>query len=286
MNNTAFFTVIYPAVINYLDDFFSSLEKQSTKLFDVVVMNDGVEDFDFSKYDLNINVIASSGTPSKIREKGINYLIDKRYDFAVFGDSDDYFDESRIKHVIGLLTDFDVVINDLTLVDKMGSCLLPNYLSNRLENLEEIDSEFMGNKNVFGLSNTAIKLDSLEKVTFPEDLIAVDWFFYSTFLSRGGSAVFTSRAVTYYRQHEANTAGFQEITYAKALGGALCKSIHYCALSTLLPDEQQLGIRFGKLYQKLSDDDDFLKLYVDSIKENNIDCPLWWEQIVLPKEFL
>ena len=64
-------------------------------------------------------------------------------------------------------------------------------------------------KNIFGLTNTAIKLENISKVIFDDKVIAVDWYFFKTLLKQGLKAVFTNEIVTYYRQYENNTIGLK-----------------------------------------------------------------------------
>ena len=70
-----------------------------------------------------------------------------------------------------------------------------------------IDYDFIKDKNIFGLSNTAINVNILDKIVFDKEIVAVDWFLYKGLLKSGHTAVFTNEAETYYRQYENNTIG-------------------------------------------------------------------------------
>ena len=74
-----------------------------------------------------------------------------------------------------------------------------------------MNHDYIKNKNIFGLSNTALKINILSKVTFDKDLVAVDWYLYKMLLKNGSNAVFSNKAITYYRQHKNNTVGLQVI---------------------------------------------------------------------------
>ena len=205
----AFLTTIFPMKIQYLYDFFNSLEKQTYKNFDIVVVNDCYEDFELlmTKYNtLNIIEVKYSNTIAKNREYGINYVIENNYDILIFGDSDDYFMENRIEKSIEFLNSYDIVVNDLSLFDT--NCIYINkYISNRIENKTEIDFKFIEDKNIFGLSNTALNVNILDKIEFDNDLVAVDWFLYKSLLKSKYSAIFINETKTYYRQYENNTIG-------------------------------------------------------------------------------
>ena len=210
LNKVSFLTTVYPMNEKYLYDFFGSLKNQTCQNFDIIAINDGYKKFDKIKNDfsqnLNIIEIPYSNTPAKNKEYGINYCIDQKYDFLIFGDSDDYFQNNRVKKSLEFLTKSDVIVNDLSLFNKNG-VFKENYISHRINNLDTIDVDFIKDKNIFGMSNTAIKLKNLSKVLFDDKIISVDWFFFKMLLESGFKAIFTNEIITYYRQHEKNTIG-------------------------------------------------------------------------------
>lgn len=159
MNNIAFMTTIFPMDKTYLDDFFASLQNQTYKEFDIIVLNDGYGNLKSikEKYPfLKIIELKSSQTIAKNREYGINYCIEQGYNVIVFGDSDDYFSKSRIEESLKLLNDCDIVVNDLSLFNCQGF-IEKYYISNRFLNGTHIKIDDIKCKNIFGLSNTAIK---------------------------------------------------------------------------------------------------------------------------------
>ena len=213
MKNVAFLTTIFPMKEQFLIDFFDSLNRQTYDKFDVVVVNDGYDNFYDVKMkyqNLSIVELPYSDTPAKNREYGINYCIDNKYDILIFGDSDDYFSDNRITKSIKLLSSHDIVVNDLTTFDKTG-ILHDKYISNRIENNLIINYNFIKDKNIFGMTNTAINLNILNKVKFDDSLIAVDWFMFKDLLKLGHKAIFTNEIISYYRQHFDNTIGLREV---------------------------------------------------------------------------
>jgi len=209
MNKIAFLTTVFPENEKFLKTFFDSLSAQTYKNFDVVIVNDNLKNLNFYKdlySNLNILEINSSNTPAKNREVGINYCIDHNYEVLVFGDSDDYFRNNRIEKLLEFLEKADMVVNDLSLFDDNG-IYEKNYLSNRLKNLDLIDLNFIKDKNIFGMTNTAIKLKDIEKVSFNKEIIAIDWYFFKTILKKGLKAIFINETESFYRQHKNNVAG-------------------------------------------------------------------------------
>ena len=209
----AFLTTIFPMKRQFLIDFFNSLNNQTHDNFDVVVVNDGYSNFNEIKLKygkLNIVELEYSNTPAKNREYGINYCIERKYDILIFGDSDDYFSNNRVELALEALNSNDIVVNDVSLFDNNGT-YEDMYISNRLENDSKVNFNYIKNKNIFGLSNTALKINILSKVSFDKDLVAVDWYLYKGLLKNGCKAIFTNKAITYYRQHKDNTVGLQAI---------------------------------------------------------------------------
>lgn len=213
LNNIAFLTTIFPVDEVFLTDFFNSLCQQTTKDFDIVVINDGYVNFDKIKdvyHMLNILEIKCSDTPSQNRQYGINYCIDNGYEVLIFGDSDDYFSPNRVELSLQLLVENDIVVNDVSLFNNHG-VYEKNYITNRVDNNSKVEFDFIKDKNIFGLSNTALNMKILKTVNFDKDLIAIDWCLYKDLLANKNTAVFTNKTTTYYRQHKDNTIGLQVV---------------------------------------------------------------------------
>lgn len=263
----AFLTTIFPMNKQYLYDSFDSLTTQTYRDFDIVVVNDGYKDFTDIEtvYNQTLHIIELQyeNTPAKNREYGINYCIDSGYDILIFGDSDDYFEKNRVEKSIELLKEHEIVVNDLSLFDENG-IYEEKYLSHRLQNLQIVDLEFIKDKNIFGLSNTAINLDKLQKLIIPDDLVAVDWYVFSLLLMSGKKSIFTNETVSCYRQHEQNTIGLKKLDKESFKKGINVKQKHYEALNKI---DKQFDLELNRL--------NTLK-FSERQKINN---PLWWESI-------
>lgn len=278
----AFLTTVFPMRKSYLYDFFNSLRKQTYLNFDVIVVNDGYENLEefIKKFnDLNIIELKHSDTPAKNREFGINFIRKNNYDILVFGDSDDYFDSNRIQISIDLLKDFDIVVNDLTLFDEENGIYNKKYISNRVKDGTKIEFNFIKDKNIFGLSNTALNISILDNIHFDKDLIAVDWYLYSILLLRNKKAIFTNKTVTYYRQYTNNTIGIGSSTAESILKGISVKSKHYSLLQKEYHNFTGLHENMLQLKKRVEN-----QYGIDELNTQKIENPFWWEEIKLINE--
>lgn len=267
MKKIGFLTTIFPENRDYLKEFFNSIKNQTYKDFDLIVVNDGYENFDEIKKNytnLDIIELMYSSSPAKNREHGINYCINNEYDILIFGDSDDYFANNRVEKSIEFLENNDVVVNDLSLFDSNG-IYKNNYISNRLENNFIVNLDFIKNKNIFGLSNTAISLDHVSMLNIPSNLIAVDWYIFSLLLLSNKKAIFTNETTSYYRQYTQNTVGFKELDIASLKQGIKIKKIHFQNLS-----------KITNIFDK-----ELERILKRDFRFNDIEIynPLWWELI-------
>ena len=275
----AFLTTLFPVCESYLHDFLQSLTKQTWKKFDLIILNDGFNDFQlFKKKYSNLNIIElpSANNIAKNREALIKYSRANNYDIAIFGDIDDYFSENRIEVVSNLLNENDIVVNDLTTIMN-NKTITKNILSKRLKNNDVIPLDFVLDKNIFGFTNTAINLEILKSldIYFDDKLLAVDWYFYTTLLLLNKKAIFTNEVNTYYRQHTDNIAGLGNINKETILKLIKIKEQHYRLLSKQNDHFKALLINNLKLSEQVQN-----KKKLKEIERHNttlVSPLLWWE---------
>ena len=275
---TVFFSVVYPSVEPFLSDFFQSLEMQTSRDFSIVLVNDGVVDVERFLERFNparITILKSGASPVENRMIGIRHALKTGAEYLVFGDSDDFFSANRVETSVELLgAGWDVVVNDLTAVDSAGEGIDSNYLSRRVEDGAEIDFPFIRDKNLFGLSNTAVRTSLLKGAEAPHDLVAVDWYLFSALLREGCRAVFTSKACTFYRQHDANTVGVGALEEDAVVAQLDAKVRHYQAMQY---DDVSL---YESTLKGLRHQPKLIPEYVDYLKRHAKETPLWWENIL------
>jgi len=288
--NVVIFSVIFPDIEKYLDDYFKSLCAQSYKNFEILIINDGVDNIKeyVARYpQLNISLHESAGSPVRNREKGISILSEMSEAIVLFSDADDFFQNNRIAEVVRLIKQHncDIVVNDLSIVDSNGNLLQNSYFSTRLCNLSYIELKDIRHFNFIGLSNSATYTKCLKDIKLSESLIAVDWFMFTILLLRGYKAIFTSNTNTFYRQHETNLVGIGSISLSKLEKSIIVKDSHYRELSYQCNNFLKLSKYYYTLKQR-KDDDLFISKYYDECIKNLPDRPFWWEEAMYKRELL
>lgn len=284
MNSTiTLFTVVYPGCEPYLKRFFRSVREQNFKHFDLLILNDGLGDLNNFIGDLHpqIEEVTVSGTIADVRRKGIQLLMDRPSENIVFADSDDYMSPNRIKSAKLALEEYDIYVNDLTTVIANEATATKHYLRNRLGVEFDIQTPFILDKNVIGLGNTAVRKTALQDLPIPSDTIAVDWMIFTDMLLRGKKAVFKSDAVSYYRQHEENTAGLKNLSkerIQKSLDVQLQNASFFAGRSTKHRTHLE---SLRKLSDYLSEEKHNIDIYKNKVEEILHEYPLWWEEIQL-----
>jgi len=287
-NPTAVFTVVYPGVECFLNDYFRSLSDQTKKDFDVFIVNNGIKGFDrfLRKYpQLSVTVFESHGSPIKVRENGLNMVAQHGYDDVIFTDSDDYFDEHRIERTVGYLRSQLVVINDLHLVDAKSKHIDSGYLSRRLMQGSFINADDLVEMNVCGFSNMAMKGNLLDgHALFDENIIALDWYFFTHLLMGGVRAVFVDDIFTYYRRHANSMALLSGDNETDVLKGVAVKMAHYRAMARENQRYAHLSAEYEAMDERVACDTAFKDEYVKRICSHMPRNALWWEAIRTPKE--
>ena len=280
-NSICLFTVIYPGCEPWLPRFFESVARQTRIDFDLMILNDGVTDAE-NLIPVNpgrFQLITVSGTIAKVRQQGIGLLMDSDYEKIIFADADDYFSENRIQKAAEALETADIYVNDLTSVDKAENLIQKNYFSGRLGREYEIEPDFILRKNIIGLGNSAVRKSMLREIDIPDDTIAVDWLIFTDMLLRGCSAVFNSECITFYRQHDNNTAGFKKITPQKiehALSVQLQNAAYFAEVSAKHKEHYK---KLKKLSSLLNKSSRHLQGYITEIEKTLPEQPFWWEEI-------
>lgn len=282
-NKIAVVGVIYPGVEKYINDYIWSLEDQTFKEFDLIILNDGLKTSNsfFKNSTLNLKLFKTNGTPSKIRFNLIKKVIDLGYENIIFSDCDDFFSKNRIEISVENLKKYDVVVNDLDVISERNNIKERLYLSNRFKNKTLINIDDIFFSNMMGFTNTATRSNILKRIlpNLKKESDTYDWYLWTNVLSLGCKTIFTNEASTSYRVYSENIAGLpQKISSAEISHQLLIKIAHYKSLINL-------DVEYKKIYNQLlniekkSKDQKWFKVYVSKLKARQAKNPLWWENV-------
>ena len=276
MKSTVVLTFTYPSVKEYFDEFLKSMNAQIERNFDLIIVNDGLNEVADIVRDfplLDISIFNCEKTPAKNREFGLRLVKKKGYKYCILADSDDCFSENRVADSVKCLQNSDIVVNDLTISNSEGTILVEKYFSKRLVDGYIIPCEFLREKNILGFSNTAFKTELIDSdIIIPEDLTIVDWYFYTLLLNKGCKATFTSNSITYYRQSDNNIIGINNVSEEKYMRRYMLKREHYLYLSRVMPGFDDLLLQYGE------SEESYKRQFCKFIN-SHIENPFWWEEI-------
>ncbi len=277
---SVFFTVVYPQALPYFKDVCLSALQQTRQDFDLIVVNDGCDTTVLTEHltGLNATILNAIGTPAKNRQQGINHAREKKYKYILFCDADDTFSSNRYEKTIREFenSNADIIVCNLNIVDNKLNPIIKDYFSLELPENRWIDESFIMDKNIFGMSNTALRLDSIhEDINIPKIPI-VDWYLFSVLINNGLRARYISDSLVNYRQHDSNMIGINQHDLNSFKRMSHLKNLHY---KFLLESGYK---QYEKLYNR---SESLLNLSDKAITEIIIQQlakhkqPLWWQVI-------
>lgn len=282
--NTIIFSVIFKNNLKYFDDFLSSLNDQTDKDFELFLFADNVKDIEthIRFKNLKIKIFHLTGTPFQIRIKALIEV--SKYDISniIFADTDDLMSSDRVKYSKIYLKKYSIVCNDLNIIDSNGNITAASYWKNRLGNMFVFNSDFIIDKNIVGLGNSAIKAKVLKKslIKLLQIKDASDWLLF-TFLSKRKKIFFFTEACTNYRQHSDNNLGRKSINNDNLLNLLKMKIIHLKNISKYEIITKNNSLNTPKVIEKylsLINNPNLLKLNVDHLNSINLNY-FWWEEL-------
>jgi hypothetical protein len=290
-SNTILVGCIYPGVEPFLGDFFESIKSQTTQDYDVLIISDNLELKDAQKLPPNTKIIQlkQNITPAQIRLKAIECCKENKYQYIIFTDVDDFFSANRVELSKIDLQNYDFVFNEIDLVDINGHSIRANVLKginirNQYNKVNEIID-----KNLFGLSNTAVSLNALNELTIPKEIIAVDWWIFTILLLNKQSGKFIEKAKTYYRQTNNNTVGmWQPLDDNRLFKGIEVKTIHYKNVYQYCKEKDiketmlfKQKLEQMRILNKEIRNESFRKKYINMVNKNMNDIYKgWWSEII------
>ena len=281
MNNPGvLFSVVYSKALPYLRDVRDSVLAQTRKDFDVVLVNDSCDKSQLEEIfsPLNVTILEPDGGFSGNRTQGINYARNHGYKYILFCDADDSFTANRYERTVAEFenSNADILVCNLNIADEQCQPFLKDYFFKEIPEDRWIDADFLKDKNIFGMSNTAIRLDALtEDIEIPETPI-VDWLLFSTLLLNGLKAKYLTDSMVNYRQYSSNMIGITKYDVASFRRLTGLKLNHYRLLTEAGYKQYEPLRQEVESLQNLSDEE------IESIVNRELAIhqqPLWWQII-------
>lgn len=279
-NPGVFFSVVYPKALPYLKDVRESALAQTRKDFEFLLINDGCDSEQIVKElrGINVTILDSQGGFTHNRLQGINYARSHGYKYLVFCDADDSFTLNRYERTIDEFEESkaDIVVCNLNIANEKCEPVLSNYFSKEIQDDRWIEAEFLNNKNIFGMSNTALRLNSLQgEIHLPETPI-VDWLLFTVLLLKGLKAKYITDSLVNYRQYSTNMIGITKYDVSSFRRLARLKSNHYRLLIEAGYNQYESISEEIMSLQSLSD------MEIENIVKRELAVhsqPLWWQII-------
>lgn len=275
-----FFSVVYSKALPYLRDVRDSALAQTRKDFDVVLVNDSCDKAQLMEIfsPLNVTILEPEGGFSGNRTQGVNYARNHGYKYILFCDADDSFTANRYERTIDEFekSNADILVCNLNIADEKCQPFLKDYFSKEIPEDRWIEADFLKDKNIFGMSNTAIRLDALtEDIQIPETPI-VDWLLFTTLLLKGLNAKYITDSMVNYRQYSSNMIGinrFDVASFRRLMG---LKLNHYRLLTEAGYKQYEPLRQESESLQDLSNEE------IEGIVKRELEIhqhPLWWQII-------
>jgi hypothetical protein len=203
----AVYTTVYPAVAPYLAEWYRSVLAQTDRDFTLWMGLHGVEPDDVvnaigQQVEARWVPVPASATPAQVRSAALMELL-PIHDAVVFVDSDDVLMPTRIETARAALQSADVAGCALAVMDTAGRDLAVTFGAPEGDDAAELLPRY----NVFGLSNTAYRAETLRRcLPTPDDCLLYDWLLATRAWTAGATLAFDATPQMRYRQYAANTA--------------------------------------------------------------------------------
>lgn len=151
----------------------------------------------------------AGSSPAAVRRAMLVAGVRSGADVLIFADMDDMLLANAPGQHLAALADADFSYGDLCLMDAAGNDLRRRFFD-RTEVPWHVDSAgSVLRRNFLGLSNTAVRTVRLPSsvLQVPDDVLAVDWWLFTTLLLGGRRGARTTAPVARYRLHDDNALG-------------------------------------------------------------------------------
>ena len=288
-------TVIYPGVEDFIEEYLQSIQRQTFKDFDLVVINDhfplSIERI-LKSMNIKAEVFDCFQTPQGNRLHGLKMCQELGYDLVVCSDADDVMFDDRIERIIVYFLeneDKKIVYNNL--VEHSGNSCFDLFYKERIMLTDILDF------NVLGWSALNVKADLIPFILEHRNEIvpAFDWWIALVYLLHFKKVHFLKNIYSYYRMHTGNyigpvfgikEKGVEQGLYVKKM--IYSEFVKYC--------QQNKFTEEGKIFvQKLEEVNEIesfinrhsLSAYSELVKSYLRNKPkmFWWQDVVSLNKF-
>lgn len=198
--------VLYPGIEQYLPQCLISIDKQSFKKFDLLILEDGLSIVSFHNYISHPFTVMKTYDSSIIRNRELilQYAIENKYEKLVFFDSDDLSDNNRLLNLDYYLDYYNLVVHDMDIIDEYNQVIKETFISSCLETgrfnwLQLLD------KNFAGLGNSGYNIKKLTNYkAVDKNVIAFDWWLALSVLGYQ-NGYYINQTLSSYRRYNNNS---------------------------------------------------------------------------------
>ena len=203
---TALFSALYPAALPYFAAFLESLDAQSDGDFELWLSLDELAEAQIKNLlgERPANLLNVSGkSVATARDESLQ-IVCQNSDIVILVDSDDLLLPERVARAKLGLEHREVYGCALELMNAASQDL---GLQFGPKSPPQNWRDFLANVNVFGLSNTAYRSETLSNcLGLAPDVQLVDWLLITRAIEQGASLTFDTDPQMRYRQYDSNTA--------------------------------------------------------------------------------
>ena len=158
---------------------------------------------------LHLTACERGSSQAKVRRIMLEAGMRSGADILVFVDMDDMLLGNAPGNHLDALANADFSYGDLCLMDATGQDLRRRFYDRADVPWQVTSVDAVQRRNFLGLSNTAIRTARLpvSALQVPDDVLAVDWWLFTTLLQAGRRGVRTVAPVVHYRLHADNALG-------------------------------------------------------------------------------
>ncbi len=290
----AVFTVMYPRMSDFIDEYIECLQAQTFKDFELIVVNNQfpvqLEPY-LEKAEIATKIFPFTGSPLENRMYGLEMCRDLGYDIIICSDSDETMHPDRIERIVEYFNNSDNLIVYNNGLSHKGNHYFDLYYKDCIKCNDIIDF------NVLGYGAMSLRSDAIDFILEHENkrVLVFDWWLGTVYLLHFEQVDFLKDVKNDYRQHPDNFVGpVLEIDKQRIELGFRVKKCHYSELieycrQNKFRDEANI---FSDKLKEIEEIEKFITdtsmdYYVELAKDYFEDKKkVYWWQDVLPLEKL